>query len=228
MREAYDILTRSLWPASPAISVIDRDVADLSLSTIDRTWRPFRQFWNGSATEAGFRPGWAHLSWQPDGLRFEAVLVSSNPKNRALTLNENIWELGDVCEFFLEVQGAENYIELHVTPENQRLQLLWPADGLARFRAGLAPITDFQVFNQNWIQSRTAVSEHRWAVQAFIPAQTMGCDNLSIEQRLRVAVCRYDVGDRDTFVLSSTARLSEPNFHRRTDWDEIILSAAGT
>jgi len=39
---------------------------------------------------------------------------------------------------------------------------------------------------------------------------------------LRTAVCRYDCS-RGTELLSSTARLAEPNYHRHQDWAELHL-----
>jgi hypothetical protein len=186
-------------------------------------WQPLQQAWRTSGAEPAFQPGWARITWQDSALRYEVLFVGAKPRNRARQLNESTWELGDVCEVFLRGPDDPGYIELHVTPENQRLQLRWTPDGLGRVRCGELPIEQFMVSEPDWVESRVHVGADSWFVQAVLPVQRLGLLPLSAGARLRTAVCRYDCGDKPEPVLSSTAALREPSYHRRQDWHELLL-----
>ena len=193
---------------------------------IDHHWQPLGQAWRSAGAEPGFQPGWARVSWQESFLRFETLFMASAPGNRARGLNERTWELGDICEVFLEIPDTTDYIELHITPENQRLQLRWPTGGLERFRAGAAPLADFLVGDAGWVKSAAALGRGSWGAQAGIPATVLECAAFAAGTTLRAAVCRYDYDGRPDPVFSSTAPLREPSFHRRQDWQDLTLTAA--
>jgi hypothetical protein len=182
------------------------------------------QAWRSGAPEAAFRPGWAQIRWNRNVLHFSAVLVGSAQSNRARHLNERTWELGNVCEVFLQVAGASHYLELHVTPENQRLQLLWPVGGLERFRRNEAPLENFLVNQTDWVQSSTCVSADFWAAQVSVPWSCLGLDAGALAPAFRAAVCRYDCAGAAAPVCSSTAPLREFSFHRFDEWHDLTLS----
>ena len=225
MNDAAKVFSRPIWPALPAAGRPAEPLEHLR-QAVDAAWQPLGQAWNPHGLEAGFRPGWARITWEPGGLWFDAVLASRHPRNRARRLNENTWELGDVCEVFLEVPGAARYVELHVTPENQRLQLTWPPDGLQLFRAGRAPLETFLDHRADWVRSATFIGADHWAARVFIPADRFGARPLAAGQTFHAAVCRYDVGDNPGFVLSSTAPLRGPSYHRREEWHQVRLAPA--
>lgn len=104
--------------------------------------------------------------------------------------------------------------------------LLWPPNGLQRFRDGADALETFMITDEDWVQSATFVDPDYWVAQVFIPTDCFGSGPLEAGQSLRVAVCRYDVGDNPGFVLSSTAPLREPSYHRREEWHQILLTAA--
>lgn len=184
-------------------------------------WQPLEQAWLGQP-EDGFNPGWARLRWHPHGLLVESLFRGRRQGNAARRLNERTWELGSVFEFFLQADGYDRYVELHVTPENQRLQLLWPDDGLESFRAGRARLEDFLVNDPAWVTSETRIAPEHWAVRVAVPFRCLGVAPGSTPPAMRAAVCRYDLG-RDREVLSSTARLPAPNYHLQAHWSRLQL-----
>ena len=155
------------------------------------SWHELGQSWRAES-EPGLNPGWARIRWNAAGLLYEAVFLQRNPANRARRLNEHTWELGDICEFFLQETGSGRYLEVHVTPENQRLQLLWPLGGLERFRAGTAKLEDFLVAHRCWVESSATIAADYWTARAFIPFSCLGLTDSKNLPILRTAVCRYD------------------------------------
>ena len=193
----------------------------VSLSDLGPDWKDLGQAWL-PARESGFNRGWARIRWNADGLLFETLFTQTRPSNRARRLNDRTWELGDVGEFFLQERQTGRYLELHVTPENQRLQLLWPSGGIEKFRAGKAALADFLVADPNWVESAAGIFADYWAARAFVPFACLGLAEPATTPKLRTAVCRYDrsLGPE---LLSSTANLTEPNFHRHEEWADLIL-----
>ncbi|SDS47111.1 hypothetical protein [Opitutus sp. GAS368] len=199
------------------------ELSRLSPLSIGSDWLPLGQFWQPNGPETGFHPGWARLGWEPEGLWLEAILFGPQPGNRARRLNEKTWELGEVCELFLRPPAAPVYLECHVTPENQRLQLAWPPLGLQRVRAGSAPLDSFLIDQPDWMQSRTFIGAGYWVAQIFLPADRLGVGSLLAGQNFGAMVGRYDYAAGGTFVLSATAPLREPDFHRGAEWHHVVL-----
>ncbi|WP_438480455.1 hypothetical protein [Oleiharenicola lentus] len=193
--------------------------------TPDTTWKPLRQHWISGAANAAFQPGWARVAWSHDALVYDVVLSGRTFRNTARRLNELTWELGDVCEIFAEAPEAGHYVEIHITPENQRLQLRFPPDGIAEVRAGNRKLSEFMVNDSAWVRSATHLSEHQLHVRAAIPATVLGIPHFASDSVLRTAVCRYDcAATAPRPLLSSTAPLSAPAFHQRDEWSRLRLS----
>lgn len=186
-------------------------------------WMPLRQAWRHGSSEERFQRGWARLRWSPEAFCIETVFCGRRPANRATRLNERTWELGEIAEAFLEEVGAGRYLELHVTPENQRLQLLFRHADIERFSAGEASLESFLVVDPLWVASETAIGEGFWAMRAILPAGIFGRGPLTPGRRFTGTFCRYDCDHPASPVLSATAPLMEPSFHRRADWDEFQL-----
>ncbi len=216
------------WVALPCAPNADRP-APQEAGGVDETWRPLGQAWRRAGLEPGFNPGWARLRWQPSALEVETIFLGRNPRNRARKLNERTWELGDIAEVFVLAPDGRTYVEIHVTPENQRLQLRWPRDGLARFRAGTATLEDFLVSDPTWIASTTHLGSDFWSAHATIPFTALGLDPAAPSAPgPRVAICRYDCTRGGEPLLSSTAPLQEPNYHRVDDWPPLSLTGTPT
>ena len=216
-------LQAPVWTALPLVEPLAA-VPPVSPAEVGPSWYQLRQHWRPTA-ELGLNPGWARIRWNDTGLLYEAVFLQQRPANRARRLNERTWELGDIAEFFLQDPSTGRYLELHVTPENQRLQLVWPLDGLERFRAGTAPLDDFLIPHPRWVESHTVVAADYWTARTFIPYSCLGLESPPRAQMLRTAVCRYD-RSHGPELFSSTAPLTEPNYHRHEEWAELSLLPA--
>jgi hypothetical protein len=185
-------------------------------------WVELGQAWR-AAPEPGFNRGWGRIRWNELGLYFETCFLQRMPANLATGLNQRTWEMGDIAEFFLQETATGRYLELHVTPENQRLQLVWPLGGLNRFRTGAARLEDFLVTDPHWVRSAAQVQPDHWTASAHVPFACLGLKGSEPLPVLRAAVCRYDrsLGPE---LLSSTARLTKPNYHRHSEWAELRLT----
>ena len=102
---------------------------------------------------------------------------------------------------------------MHVTPENQTLQLKFeglPAPGSAIETFALSP-------GSLW--SATWLTPAGWQVLAALPLAA-----LALESSGWLSVGRYDYQPgRAKPVLSSTSRCAEPNFHRRWQWTPFTI-----
>lgn len=215
--------TETAWPACYQAAENRTDNAMRCPATA-ATWKPLRQAWRPGRPAAGFRPGRARAAWDTQTLTFTMLFRGRPGGNRARRLNERTWELGDVGEVFVQLPGAGDYWEFHVTPENQRLQLRWPADGLAAFRAGRAAFEEFTLGPEAGLTSTATVWPDRWRATLTIPAAVLGLGGFAAGQSLRATVCRYDCAGSAEPVCSSTAPLVEPAFHRPAEWSVLTLS----
>lgn len=186
-------------------------------------WLALGQAWRPS-TQREFQPGWARVEWDKAGLRYEAIFVARSPRNRARQLNEATWELGDVCEIFVQLDGHDDYLELHVTPENQRLQLHWTQASHDAFSAGTLPLAQAFVADSDWAVTHSTIESGHWRVVAYLPNRTLGLPSHGVGRvSFRTAVCRYDCESPNGLVLSSTAELQELSFHRLIEWNRLEL-----
>lgn len=211
----------AVWSANPLVGFDDFPPVPAP-ADLGPGWVELGQAWRAAA-EPGLNRGWARLRWNDTGLLCETCFRQRSPANRATGLNQRTWEMGDIAEFFLQETATGRYLELHVTPENQRLQLVWPLGGLDRFRAGTARLEDFLVADPQWVRSSARVLADHWTASAFVPFACLGLAGGAAMPALRTAVCRYDrsLGPE---LLSSTARLTEPNYHRHGEWAELRLA----
>jgi hypothetical protein len=188
-------------------------------------WLPLRQAWRGELTETNFRPGWFRLAWCQEALVVDSVFVSPRAHNAARGLNERTWELGEVTETFIEPQGALHYLEVHVTPENQRLQLRFPHGAIEQLRAGTVALDTYLITDSAWARSSAWIRGDHWAARLILPASCLGPGFLAEGQSFRGNFCRYDCADAGEPILSATAPLTEPSYHRRQEWQTFRLSA---
>ncbi|ATC65797.1 hypothetical protein CMV30_18605 [Nibricoccus aquaticus] len=213
----------ALWPVPYCHDLITP--LPFAIEARDDSWRPLHQAWR-TEPETGFQPGWARVLWQSRHLVFEALFAGKSLRNSARKFNERTWESGDVCEVFLEDTTAPHYIEIHVTPENQRLQLRFPHDGLEAVRSGRAQLEEFMIHDADWVQTETVLTKDHLSVRVIIPSSILGGDQpiLNCTRNFRAAVCRYDYRARsDNPILSSTAPLNGPLFHQRDAWAPLKL-----
>lgn len=198
--------------------VVD-DVAGLRLS-LARSW--------SDAVEPAFRPGEVHVRWTHEALLVDALLVDGCVFTIAESDNDRLWELGDLFEIFLRVEGRPDYTELHIAPGNIRLHLALP--GPRGYRTPLGPPVPFEEMLV-WpvgFESSTALRETGWSAHAVIPARVLGKEAFLPGDRLHVSFCRYDATPGRPPVLSSTTSHPVMDFHRLDEWTRIELAAASS
>jgi hypothetical protein len=178
----------------------------------------FRQAWLDE-TEAGFAPATVRLGWHEHSLLVFAELMDADIFNAATGTNQPTWELGDVFEMFLQSVEKESYVELHVTPHNQRLQLRYPGGGAAEFAREMSRLEEFLVPDKMF-DSVAWIENGKWHVFAEIPALTVcGSDKSIANMQWRFSFGRYDYtrGMKEP-VISSTSPHALSDFHRQHEW----------
>lgn len=171
--------------------------------------------------EAHFTPGEVSVGWgrapqgTGDALWVWARLTDEEPENAARRPNEHTWRLGDVFEIFAGARQDSVYFELHITPENQTLQLR---------------IEDFAAMQRNFegalmadgpLWHRTRLVPGGWEALAAVPLAL-----ISSESRGFLSFGRYDYQpERELPVISSTSPHAMPNFHRRFEWLPFQLAS---
>jgi hypothetical protein len=181
------------------------------------------QFWQPQP-EPDFLPAQVRTGWRAQELFVFAELTDADIFNKATALNQYTWELGDVLEIFLRPVVQEAYLEFHVTPNNQRLQLRFP-----RAKAlDTAPPSAFTIAGEVF-RSRTWVraEARQWFVLAQIPVASV-CDRpapLPGSEWL-FSFSRYDyTRGRTEPVCSSTSPHAVMDFHRQQEWGTLRFVA---
>lgn len=122
--------------------------------------------------------------------------------------NQRLWELGDVFEIFLQVEGSGAYTELHVAPNGVRMHLRFPEN---------LPVTPVG------FPASAKLTAGGWRVEAEVPADVCGLARFEAGRELRVSFCRYDAGTDSPPVLSTSAAHSAVSFHHPEDWPRAVL-----
>ena len=194
------------------------DLESVRLAFQPATSCPLQQAWL-QEEETGFAPATVRMGWRGSALLIFAELMDMEIFNGATKLNQRVWELGDVFEIFLRADKKENYVELHVTPNNQHLQMHYP-DGTSVERARKnGGLEKFLIWDKAF-HSKTWIEGGKWHIFAEIPASLVCNSNESIENaRWRFSFGRYDyVCGVKAPVISSTSRHAKPDFHRQHEW----------
>jgi len=168
------------------------------------------------APQAEFHPGRVRLERRGDILEVEARLTDPEIHDPPAEFNDEAYRHGDVFELFLKAEGEVMYHEIHVTPSNVLLQL--------RFADGKLPgaIADALVW-EPLLESSTErtgegwIARYRLDLARFTQLRPIPAD-------WRIACGRYDYQEGGkTRVISNTAPLTLPKFHRHWEWPVIHL-----
>jgi hypothetical protein len=185
----------------------------------------FRQAWLDQVA-AGFSPGTMRMGRRENSLLVFAELTDTDIFNEATKPNQRTWELGDVIEIFLRPSENASYVEFHVTPNNQRLQLRYPNGSAAGRAQKTGRLEEFLIpgeafYSMTWVESRKC----RWHVLVEIPASAVCGSNAPVENtRWRFSFGRYDYTRGVAKpVISSTSSHALPDFHRQHEWDVLIF-----
>lgn len=188
----------------------------------------FKQAWLEQTSDS-FRPAIAELYPNKSGLKVIFTLEDDEIFSEATGFNQETWKLGDVVEIFLGIPGESDYWELHVTPNNQRLQLAWNPQSFEDFRQGAIPLQKCMITDPEFIQSEVTVNTEKkmWQCSVFIPWTSIKLATGQASYELELAFCRYDVSrNQKGATLSSTAALSKASYHRRHEWDTLLLEVS--
>jgi hypothetical protein len=178
------------------------------------------------APEPDFAPGIVRTGWRNHSLLVFADLSDTDIFTLAKRHNDRFWELGDTFEIFLQPPGARSYVELHVTPNNLRLQLRFAKPPSARDSDPFATalIHDQAFDSRTWVKP----DKRGWCVFADVPAATMFEQPALADTTWRFSFSRYDATQgRDRPVISSTSPHTKPAFHRPHEWGELHYDSPG-
>jgi hypothetical protein len=176
--------------------------------------------------EPEFRPMRVKAGWTRDSLCIYAEIEDADIFNPEKRFNAPSFLSGDVFEMFLRPCNQESYVEIHVTPENQKLQLRIPSVREfhePRANSGIPQ----EWFIDRVIESRVRVnpSAQRWDVAVEIPFAMVNEVLLPRPgDRWLFSFSRYDyTRGREKPVLSSTSPHQVLNFHRQEEWGELLM-----
>ncbi len=166
------------------------------------------------APEADFLAAEIRVGWAPSRLVILAEIPDRDIFTQATGPNQRTWELGDVFEIFLKPDDRSDYVELHVTPPNFRLQLQIESQG--------KPTTqlDDGVFSS---RVKIDTANQKWTVYAEVPASLItGRNHIATGESWLFSFSRYDASrDGRPPILSSTSPHQAINFHRIHEWGKI-------
>jgi hypothetical protein len=198
----------------------ETNVGEVRKAFLGATPCPFWQAWLKREAR-NFSPGTVRVGFGKSSLLVFAQMTDTDIFNSATGLNQRTWELGDVFEIFLRGPEKEGYVELHVTPNNQRLQLCYP-DAAAVVSARKNGNMDHFLIRHDAFHSRTWIDtqKNQWFVYAEIPtAIVTGSTGPVDNTQWRFSFGRYDYtrGAKKP-VISSTSPHAEADFHRHHEW----------
>ena len=181
-------------------------------------WLPVR--------EVGFRPMQVAVRWTADALYVYAQLEDEDIFNPESTFNAPSFICGDVFEMFLRPLGQDAYTEIHVNPVNQKFQLQFPSARHFQENRGHLP-AEWYIWDPQ-IESRVQVEPDRqvWCVLAEVPFALVCTDRkVQTGDRWLFSFSRYDyTHGQSRPVLSTTSAHGVANFHRQTDWGELLFA----
>lgn len=182
-----------------------------------------RQAWQANESER-FAPAVVRAGWRHNSFLVYSELTDADIFTQASGLSQRMWELGDAFEIFLRPEGQEAYVELQVTPNNQRLQICYANTAVVErvrqtgcLAEALIPGEAFR--SKTWIEDMNSW----WHVFAEIPAQVVcGSNDRLADSRWHFSFSRYDYtqGGAEP-AISSTSPHIEANFHSQKEWGVI-------
>ncbi len=184
-----------------------------------RFW--LRQSWLPQRSPT-FRPGYVRLGVNGDDLVAHAVLRDDRPNNRAVQWNERTWETGDVLEVFFQAEGWQGYHEFHVTPENQRLQLVFPRKDAFRMSRPWGAWAIQESCFESAVVINAPLTHWQAVVRLKLPLVLGGTGEGAAvpgSRKFRFTFSRYDYQPGQAGpITSATAPLTSGDFHNADEW----------
>jgi hypothetical protein len=170
----------------------------------------------------------ARLLWDREYLYFCAQMEDSDVYADVRERNGMTWT-NDVIELFLKpAEDKLAYYEFQVNPLNTQLELFFPSRGAGGYQR-FAPLTDLGMESAVRIDGTLNKYDDKdkgWTVEARIPWTAFKATGgrPKAGDKWRFAFCRFDFSAAfDRQELSSTAPLTQPDFHRYEDYGEVTF-----
>jgi hypothetical protein len=172
-----------------------------------------------------FRPGLVRMGWDESGLRIYASLEDDCVFTHVNQDNQRAWNLGDVFEIFVKNASREDYFEFHLTPNQYRLQLHFPAPKTIEQVVTRAIPLESLFVGPHLFDFITRTTPHGWEVMALLPTFTIEPQAATLaDKTLRLCFGRYDYSEAETSpILSSSIQFKVLNFHCVEEWAYVKL-----
>ena len=186
-------------------------------------------FWKLDSGEEAVRGGSARLLWDADFLYLAGDLVDRDLYAVLKDHDARTWN-DDVLELFLKPRDdSYQYYELHVTPGNTTLDLMFPRRGAGQwdrfvsFESGLVSAVELRGTVNNWRDQ-----DEGWSIEMKVPfaaIDVIGGRAPVTGDQWRFAVCRYNYSVHlpEDFAqgleYSTTVRNLSGGFHTYEDYD---------
>jgi hypothetical protein len=185
----------------------------------------FAVFWQKRKAKTATK---ARLLWDERYLYFAAELEDSDLFGQVKDHNGRIWH-DDVFELFFKPDADKlTYYEFQVNVLNTRLELFLPSRGAGGYDR-FAPLTKFGMESAVKLQGTLGDWKDKdtgWTIEGRIPWTAFDASGGRPRPggKWRFALCRYDYSVAfDAVETSSTAPLTQPNFHRYEDYGELTF-----
>jgi hypothetical protein len=185
----------------------------------------FAVYWQNRKPKTGTV---ARLLWDSDYLYFSAQMEDSDIYADVKEHNGMTWT-NDVIELFLKpAEDKLAYYEFQVNPLNTQLELFFPSRGSGGYQR-FAPLTRLGMESVVRLQGTLNKYDDKdtgWTVEGRLPWSAFKATGgrPKAGEKWRFAICRYDFSTAfDKPELSSTAPLTQPDFHRYEDYGELTF-----
>jgi Carbohydrate family 9 binding domain-like len=187
--------------------------------------KDFAVFWQKRKAKTATR---ARLLWDRNYLYFCADMEDHDLYADVKEFNGMTWT-NDVFELFFKPSADKlAYYEFQVNAANTQLELFLPSRGAGGFQR-FAPLTRLGMESEVHLQGTLNDWQDRdtgWTVEGRIPWTAFKATGGRPKEgeKWRFALCRYDYSvTLDRPELSSTAPLTQPEFHRYEDYGELTF-----
>jgi hypothetical protein len=185
----------------------------------------FGQAWR-TEIEPGLEPAAVALAHFGGELVVYAELSDADIFNPVRECGAHAYAHGDVFEIFLRAEGAENYFEHHLTPDNITLQLSFPTATAFGESCSSDPAWSLPFATAIPVPSQVLVQPalKLWRLLVVVPLKRIAPHAPMLPESWRFSFCRYDhTHGREKPVLSSSTPYRVPNFHQQERWGRLHL-----
>jgi Carbohydrate family 9 binding domain-like len=187
--------------------------------------KDFAVYWEHRSAKTATK---ARLLWDDSYLYFAAEMEDSDLYADVTQRNGMTWT-NDVFELFFKPSAQKlAYYEFQVNAANTQLELFLPSRGSGGYQR-FAPLTKFgmeSAVKRNGTLNNPEDKDTGWTVEGRISltAFLASGDQPRPGAKWRFALCRYDYSVAfERVETSSTAPLSQPDFHRYEDYGELTF-----